>query len=237
MPLSEALLSDEQLSELTTETVAHYDDNAEQFWQGTRDHDVQQNRDALLRHISSRSVGPLRILDLGCGPGRDLIAFRALGHEPVGLDGSKRFCEMAREHSGCEVWHQDFLNLRLPAERFDGVFANASLFHVPTQEIARVLRELWGTLAPNGVLFCSNPRGDNMEGWQGTRFGAYHDHERWRALAEDAGFIELEHYYRPPGRPRAQQPWLATVFGKSQERATGSYSTTTPNGVSSKPLT
>lgn len=206
-------LSDEQLSEVTTDTVAHYDDNAEQFWQGTRDHDVQQNRDALLRHLEGPA--PLRILDLGCGPGRDLMAFRDLGHEPVGLDGSRRFCEMARQHSGCDVWHQDFLQLALPAGRFDGVFANASLFHVPSQEIPRVLRQLWETLTPTGALFCSNPRGENVEGWQGRRFGAYHDHVQWSALAKDAGFTELEHYYRPPGRPRHEQPWLATVFRKT----------------------
>lgn len=207
-------LSDEELSELTTDTVAHYDDNAEQFWQGTRDHDVQQNRDALLRHLEGPT--PLRILDLGCGPGRDLMAFRDLGHAPVGLDGSYRFCEMARKHSGCEVWHQDFLQLALPAERFDGVFANASLFHVPSQEVPRVLRELWETLAPQGALFCSNPRGENVESRQGRRFGAYHTHTRWRDLVEAAGFRELEHYYRPPGRPRHEQPWLATVFRKER---------------------
>ena len=205
-------LSDEVLRELTADTVAHYDESAEQFWEGTRDHDVQQNRDALLRNISK--PGPLGILDLGCGPGRDLIAFRDLGHAAVGLDGSRRFCEMAREHSGCEVWHQDFLRLALPAERFDGVFANASLFHVPTQELPRVLGEVWTALVPGGVLFCSNPRGDNVEGWQGRRFGAYHDHAQWRALVESVGFVELEHYYRPPGRPRHEQPWLATVFRK-----------------------
>jgi 2-polyprenyl-3-methyl-5-hydroxy-6-metoxy-1,4-benzoquinol methylase len=59
------------------------------------------------------------------------------------------------------VWHQDFLSLQLPEEYFDGVFANAALFHVPSQELPRVLKELWGTLKTNGVLFSSNPRGDN----------------------------------------------------------------------------
>ena len=80
---------------------------------------------------------PFAILDFGCGPGRDLKAFKDLGHEPVGLDGSARFAAMARDYSGCEVLEQDFLRLDLPAGRFDGVFANAALFHVPSSGAAR----------------------------------------------------------------------------------------------------
>jgi SAM-dependent methyltransferase len=205
-------LDTEQLARITATTIAHYDARAEAFWEGTRDHDVQQNRDALCNHLE---VGPpARILDLGCGPGRDLLAFRELGHEPVGLDGSLRFCEMARALTGCEVLHQDMLRLDLPAKSFHGVFANASLFHVPTQELPRVLEELWQALRANGVLFASNPRGRDDEGWHGERYGAYHEHQRWRALVEAAGFHELDHYYRPAGRPREQQPWLATIYRK-----------------------
>lgn len=196
--------------DVSTQTLAHYDARAAEFWAGTRDHDVSQNIDALLRHIEGPA--PLRILDFGCGPGRDLTAFRALGHEPVGLDGSPALAALAREHSGCEVWEQDFLALNLPAMHFDGIFANASLFHVPGSELPRVLRELRAALKPRGVLFSSNPRGDDDEGWQGGRYGVYHRLESWRGFLTAAGFTELEHYYRPPGLPRAQQPWLATVW-------------------------
>ena len=202
------------LSLITAKTLAHYDQRAAEFWEGTRDHDVKQNIDALLRHI--RGVPPLRILDFGCGPGRDLAAFRALGHEPIGLEGSPRLAAMAREHSGCEVWEQDFLELKLPAACFDGIFANASLFHVPGRELPRVLSELHATLKPDGVLFTSNPRGNNQEGWSGGRYGAYHDLESWRAFLASAAFSELEHYYRPPGLPLEQQPWLASVWRKNQ---------------------
>jgi SAM-dependent methyltransferase len=191
-------------------TLADYDRNADRFWDGTKDHDVSQNTAALLRHLDG--PGPFAILDFGCGPGRDLATFRALGHEAIGLDGAPRFVAMARAHTGCEVWRQDFLALDLPPARFDGVFANASLFHVPRTALPRVLRELRATLRPRGVLFASNPRGPNTEGWQGERYGAWHDLTSWSALVTEAGFSLLEHYYRPPGLPRAQQPWLATVF-------------------------
>ncbi|HVW52112.1 MAG TPA: class I SAM-dependent methyltransferase [Trinickia sp.] len=201
-----------ELEPISTVTLQHYNAHAEDFREGTRDHDVSQNIDALLRHIVGEP--PFTILDFGCGPGRDLKALTSLGHRAVGLDGAERFVAMAREATGCEVWQQDFLHLDLPAARFDGVFANASLFHVPSRDLARVLRQLHATLKPGGVLFSSNPRGANQEGWTNGRYGAFHDLEAWRRYMTEAGFVELEHYYRPAGLPHERQPWLASVWRK-----------------------
>jgi SAM-dependent methyltransferase len=206
-------LEPHELARITAGTLEHYQKNAESFWEGTRGHDVSQNVAALLRNIEG--PGPFTILDLGCGPGRDLKTFSSMGHRPVGVEGAPRLAAMAREHSGCEVWEQDLLALALPAERFDGVFANAVLFHVPGQELPRVLAELHAALKPGGVLFASNPRGTNEEGWNRGRYGSYHDLEAWRRFTSTAGFVEIEHYYRPEGLPREQQPWLATVSRKT----------------------
>jgi SAM-dependent methyltransferase len=202
------------LAIITAKTVEHYTERAVEFWEGTREHDVTQNIGALLRHI--RGEPPLRILDLGCGPGRDLAAFRSLGHEPIGLEASPALAAMARKHSGCEVLEQDFLALDLPSAGFDGIFANASLFHVPRQELPRVLSELHAALKPDGVLFSSNPRGHNEEGWSHGRYGVYHELEAWRAFLQGAAFVELEHYFRPPGLPLERQPWLASVWRKGE---------------------
>jgi len=205
-------LTPEELANVAARTLAHYDAGARDFWEGTRDHDVSQNIAALLDHIQASP--PFDLLDFGCGPGRDLMTFRRLGHRATGLEGSRELAAMARAHSGCEVLEQNFLQLDLPGERFDGVFANAVLFHVPVQELPRILRQLHAALKPNGVLFSSNPRGDGQEGWSGERYGAFHDWESWRAHMTAAGFLELTHYYRPPGLPREQQPWLASVWRK-----------------------
>lgn len=199
-------------AEASRRTLGHYDANAQSFWEGTRTHDVSQNIEALLRHLPAQ--GALRLLDFGCGPGRDLLALKQRGHVPIGLEGAAALAEMARQHSGCEVWQQNFLALDLPAHHFDGVFANASLFHVPAVELPRVLGQLHATLRPGGALFSSNPRGDNAGGWYGDRYGHYWDWAAWRAQLQAAGFVALEHYYRPPGLPRAQQPWLASVWRK-----------------------
>jgi len=201
------------LRKISALTLEHYERRAEDFREGTRDHDVSQNIDALLRQI--RGAAPFSILDFGCGPGRDLKTFSALGHVAVGLEGAARFAAMARADSGCEVWQQDFLELDLPSARFDGVFANAALFHVPSQELPRVLGQLHATLKADGVLFSSNPHGGNEKGWNRGRYGAYHDLESWCCRMSAAGFVELEHYYRPAGLPRERQPWLASVWRRS----------------------
>jgi SAM-dependent methyltransferase len=206
-------LEPKEAGKITARTLAYYEQGANEFRAGTRDHDVSQNIAALLRHIEGEP--PFTILDFGCGPGRDLTTLVTLGHTAIGLDGAAAFASMARADTGCEIWLQDFLSLDLPSKRFDGIFANASLFHVPSQELPRVLRQLHAALKPAGVLFSSNPRGENTEGWSGERYGAYHDLAAWRRYLSHAGFTELEHYYRPTGSPRAQQPWLASVWRKS----------------------
>ncbi len=205
-------LSPSELAQLSRQTLAHYQQNADSFWDGTREHDVSQNVEALLSSIGVQR--PRRILDFGCGPGRDLAEFRRRGHHAVGLDGCEAFVRMARRHSGAAVLHQDFLSLDLPDEEFDGVFANASLFHVPTQELPRVLGQLWSCLRKGGVLFSSNPRGDNRESTSGGRFGAFHDEQSWRQFGEAAGFEPIAQYHRPEGLPLEQQPWLATLWRK-----------------------
>ena len=203
-------LNPQDLEKIVSLTLDHYNQRADEFWQGTRDHDVKQNIAALLQWIEGKA--PFTILDFGCGPGRDLKVFSELGHIAVGLEGAAQFVTIARTYSGCEVWLQNFLKLDLPDNHFDGVYANASLFHVPSQELPRVLLELHASLKPGGVLFCSNPRGHNEEGWSGGRYGAYHDLDTWRGYVSAAGFSELDHYYRPAGLPREKQPWLASAW-------------------------
>ena len=201
-----------ELIHITETTLEHYAARAEDFFAGTKDHDVSQNVASLLQAIKAKP--PYSILDLGCGPGRDLRTFSQFGHQPIGVEGCDKFAEMARRYSGCEVWQQNFLQLELPDSYFDGIFANASLFHVPHQALPRVLQQLHATLQPSGVLFSSNPRGNNEAGWHNGRYGVFHDLGRWRAFMTAAGFVEIDHYFRPANLPRDQQPWLASVWRK-----------------------
>ena len=111
---------------------------------------------------------------------------------------------------------QDFFRLDLPPQHFDGVVANASLLLVPGQELARVLSELFATLKPGGVLFSSNPCGNNDKGWNHGRYGVYRDIERWRAYDEGASFVELTHSYRQPGLSRRSAALACKCLAPSQ---------------------
>jgi SAM-dependent methyltransferase len=191
--------------------IGHYNQNAEAFWNGTKNHDVAQNYEAFLAPFPKDKK--LDILDFGCGPGRDVNYFKLLGHRPVGLDGSEVFCRMAGQYTGCRMLNQNFLSLQLPKYGFDGIFANASLFHVPCKELPRVLNDLHLALRPGGIFFISNPRGDG-EGWSGQRYGHYMQFDSSKLFLEEAGFEILDHYYRPLGKPNHEQPWLAIVAKK-----------------------
>ena len=194
-------------------TIAHYASRPIEFWEGTRDHDVSQNIDALCRQLP-QSMTPAHILDFGCGPGRDLKTLTERGYIAVGLDGCADFCSMARAHSGCRVLHQNFIDLALSEYQFHGIFANASLFHVQKSRLSAVLHHFYEILVEDGIVFCSNPRGPDIEQINGLRYGNYMDVEGWSKFFEEAGFIHEEHYFRPPGLPRAEQPWLAMVWRK-----------------------
>lgn len=206
-------LSSKKVFHASERTIAHYNNKAEDFWENTKDHDVSQNIAALLKHINSEA--PFEILDFGCGPGRDLKTFVELGHAPTGIEGAAHFIPMAQKVSGRPVWHQNFLSLELPSMYFDGIFANAVLFHIPFQELQRVLRQLYDTLKPQGVFFASNPHGPDVENdVPDERYGCYLRWETWKTMMEECGFQYLDHYYRPAGMPRAEQPWLASVWRK-----------------------
>jgi trans-aconitate methyltransferase len=195
-------------------TITEYQATAESFRLGTWEHDVSQNREAL---VAALPHNPGKILDLGCGPGRDLIAFRQQGHTVIGLDATPAFVEMAHYASGCEVWQQSFLSLDLPPECFDGIFANASLLHVPRTEMVRVLKDLWAALVPSGAIAMSMVRG-NEEGFvprpTGFRYTTGWEYETLAPCVEQAGFKILHHYYRPPGLPPEAQSWLVIVAQK-----------------------
>ena len=131
---------------------------AEAYRHGTADHDVSQNIAALLDAIEGEP--PYAILDLGCGPGRDLLAFTELGHDATGLDGAAELVALARAETDCPVLLQDFLALDLPAARFDGIFANAvALPRAEQPDRARARRACGSAEARRRALLLQSARG------------------------------------------------------------------------------
>src|SRR4029077_14048697 len=89
----------------------------------------------------------------------------------------------------------------------------------------RVSPKAHEALKPRGVLFSSNPHGENEEGWNRGRYGAYHSLDAWRCYMSEAGSTDREDYYRPVGRPRKRQPWLASVWRRPKKDQIGAKAT------------
>lgn len=216
----------EEVRQAAESTIADYAAVAEGYAKGNMDHDVSQNIEAMLVPLRTSPLmkPPYDILDVCCASGRDLVSLLKLGHRPIGLDGVEAFCKMARELSGCEVWQQSLTDLTLPEERFDAIFCNACLFHVPSAALPHTLATLGAALRPGGVLFVSNAHGfgEDREGWTQGRTAATRSYVTWlsedtwlQTCKEATGLNLLQSYYRPPGKPRSMQPFLATVWQRS----------------------
>ena len=143
-----------ELDVMSARTLAHYDRHAEASARARAITTSSQNIAALLRHIEAEP--PFTILDLGCGPGRDLADVHAARPRAIGLDGAASFGAMARSATGCEVWQQDFLAARSARRHFDGVFANAALFHVPSRRNCRAFSASC-TRRSSRAVSCSAP--------------------------------------------------------------------------------
>lgn len=191
-------------------TIAHYDRLAATYAEALAGHDTAECRDAFLAALGG--PGPHDILDLGCGPGRDLAAFAAAGHRAIGLDGCAALAEIARQTADVPVLEQDLLDLRLNPRSLDGVFAQATLFHVPTEDLSDVLRRIREALRDGGVLFACDPTGTNTEGWVEDRYVAFRRPATTARLMREAGFAALRDWRRPPGAPRRLQTWLAGLW-------------------------
>ena len=116
LDLSNMKLKSQDLEKIVDLTLEYYNQHAEDFWEGTRDHDVSQNIAAMLQYIEGER--PFTILDFGCGPGRDLKVFAELGHIAIGLEGAAHFAAMARAYSGCESMAAGFPQARSTRELF-----------------------------------------------------------------------------------------------------------------------
>lgn len=152
----------------------YYNENAQEFFDGTAYVDMSANYIDFLGCIPKNGT----ILDAGCGSGRDSLMFMKKGYNVVAIDGSSEMCRLASEHIGQEVKQMLFQEISFK-EEFDGIWASASLLHVPSQELEEVLRKLYQSLKPEGALYASFKYGT----FEGERNGRYF-HNLTEASAE-----------------------------------------------------
>jgi len=170
------------------ETIAFYDAVARDYALKWSNPDVMSEQvGCFLSHLEGQ-----RILDIGCGPGRDALVFTNRGRRVVGIDLSKNFLAIAQRAAPSAVFAKvDMRSLAFSSGSFDGVWACASLLHLPKGEALQALQESRRVLEPHGFLFASVKEGEG-EGWEereeGKVFYSYYQEEEIRKWIEEAGF-------------------------------------------------
>ena len=193
-------------------TLEYYNQNAEVFVQGTFHADMQEHYDRFLPYLPVHA----HILDLGCGSGRDTLFFLKKGFSVIPVDGSSEVCKEAEKMIGFSVRCLRFEDLDYHNE-FDGIWACASLLHVPKADILGVMNKVAEALKPNGALYASFKYGSG-EGIKGERFFNYYKEDFIDSVLPLVGLICKEYWVSNDVRPdRHEEKWLNLIAIKGQE--------------------
>ncbi len=192
-------------------TISYYDENASTFVEGTVNVDFR----AIQEKFTACLKPGARILDFGCGSGRDTKAFLDQGFEVDAIDGSQKLCELASIYTGISVKQVNFKDFEAEPNSYDGIWACASLLHLPKEDLAPVLCKLKEALKSGGTMYCSFKYGD----FEGERNGRY-----FTDLTEDSiqhiltrvGGLEIRgKWISEDVRPgRKAEKWLNVLVGR-----------------------
>ena len=166
-------------------TLDYYNENARAFCDDTQEVEFSAFQSAFTSHIPEGG----RILDLGCGSGRDSRAFLNAGYQVTAVDGSVELCHIASEFIGQPVLCSTFQDY-VPGEEFDGIWACASLLHIPSEELAGIIARLAGSLRRGGCFYVSFKYGD-LRGVRNGRFFQDMTESSLRELLRDIPELEV----------------------------------------------
>lgn len=188
------------------QTISYYDKNAAEFCKNTIDADMSFCRDKFLKYLKDGDA----ILDAGCGSGRDSLVFKQLGYHVTAMDASPKICQEAEKVLGQKVLCKTFEELD-DENVYDGVWACASLLHVPKERMGEVLYRLKRTLKDGGILYASFKYGEEEKIVNGRLFN-YYNEQSLRTLMCENGFDVLELFVTQDVREdRHEEKWVNVV--------------------------
>lgn len=191
-------------------TIEYYNDNAELYSSSTYEVDFTQTQERFARYLKSGS----KILDFGCGAGRDTKYFLEKGYCVDAIDGSKELCEIASNNIGIEVKHQLFQELT-DIEKYDGIWACASILHLSFQELKDVMKKICIALRQNGFLYTSFKYSE-FEGMRNGRYFNDMTEDKLEKLLTEIKVFEIkECWITTDVRPgRDDEKWLNLILQK-----------------------
>ncbi len=191
-------------------TLKYYQENAQTFFDGTVNVDMSSLYETFTRHLAPGA----RVLDAGCGSGRDAKAFKEMGYQVEAFDASPVMVELAREHTGLPVQLMTFADVDWK-EEFDGIWCCASLLHVPAVELPAVMQRLADALKPGGVWYVSFKYGDGEREVDGRRFTDMDEVGLIKLVSSIAKLKVIKLWTTQDQRPQRNEIWLNGIFRKA----------------------
>jgi len=185
-------------------TIDYYDQNANEYAQSTINLDISD----LHREFTKNMPFGAKILDAGCGSGRDLLAFKNLGFDAQGIDASAELVEIAKKNSGVKVEHKNFSEINWKNE-FDGVWCMASLLHLSKEEMRTTLSKIADSMKEGGKIYASFKTGEGESSDPKGRFFSYYSIPELTKILEESklfGNVKLSHSVDKLGREDTQ--WI-----------------------------
>lgn len=168
------------------DTIDYYNQYASKIFEDTAELDMEKQRQRFLKYLEEGDT----ILDLGCGSGRDSLAFYDLGYDVTPLDASEEMCKLAEIHTGLEVLQMKYEDMEFD-EAFDGIWGNAALIHVPEKELGDILERIIDALCQKGILFLSFREGE-QEGFQGKLYFCEYTEDHVERILRETGRLEVK---------------------------------------------
>lgn len=186
-------------------SISYYDQNAQSYFDSTVQADMQELRDRFLRYVKPGGT----ILDAGCGSGRDAKAFTDAGYPVVAFDASAEMVRLASEFTGLPILNIRFEDMNWE-DRFDGIWASASLLHVPRVELPHTFDRFARALSTAGVWCLSMKQGEATREVDGRTFTDVTEAEL-RDLLETAGLSVADMWLTNDVRPGRADRWVNAI--------------------------
>ena len=191
-------------------TIDYYNNNAKKYFDSTYDADMSEQYEVFLHYVKRDG----KILDFGCGSGRDSLYFKNKGYNVTAIDGSEEMCKLAREYTGLDVRCMDFMDFN-DIDCYDGVWACASLVHVNKNNFLEVLKKLRDSLKDSGYMFVALKNGTGEEVTEEGRYYNYLNFSDVEKLASDSN-LEIVTVYmsKSVNNPNEEKYWNNFVLKK-----------------------
>ena len=191
-------------------TLKYYNENAQSFASGTVSVKFTEVQDKFLEKLNPDAY----ILDFGCGAGRDTKYFLSRGYQVDAIDGSEQLCRIASEYTGIKVRQMLFQELD-EKEKYDGIWACASILHLPKKQLREVLKNMYAALKSKGWIYTSFKYGE-FEGEGNGRYFTDFTTDTFKDFIHDMHGLKIEeHWITGDVRPgRGEEKWLNLLLQK-----------------------